>query len=284
MRHWFTAIALLLLAACSSLKPPIQPQEKLDADTYYNHGLKCESLLQRQAAAKSFSAAQAIYRSLGDAEGTVASNCGLARTVFHAGDADAYANLKQEIGSYIGEVDSSLAYFLVLLNVYEAQQREDYHTISQMAVSKADYPAHAKLQLAAAKLQADAHLGTAYPGAAASLKSMASKYRKQLKKKGANSELYSLALYSLAFHHYSIAEYQQCLDYLKTCIKLDYQYGNLMALGHNLWLQGQAEAAMGNNDAALASLRRAQGIFFEYDNSEALGKIIELIANIKDKP
>lgn len=278
---WF--LLLLLLGACSSLKPPVEPQAKLDADTYFNQGLKWEGLQQAGQAKQSYQNALQYYRKLADAKGVAAAMCGLARLALAEGDREGFAIQKAEAMAYVSEVEPSLGYQIVLLDVYRAMRDKDYTAVASLAEIKTDYPLSAKVQLAASKLQAITYLGQTNPSLAADLEVYAGKYRKELKKQAGNAELYSLAWYSLAFYHYGQKDYAGTLANLVKSNKIDYEYGNLIALGHGWWLKGQAEAESGKSVDALASLRKAEGIFLEYNESQALAQVQDLIIKVRGK-
>lgn len=263
-------LLLLLLAACSSLKPPVEPQAKLDADTYYNQGLKWEAMKRYDDAYASYLYSYKAYRSLGDAKGVASSECAKARTALVNGDLDVFISNRRFAENYIREVEPSLRYLIVQLDVYKAQCETNYALVSELAKYEASYPLDVKLQLASAKLQADTYLGTGSAALASDLEKLASQYRKQLKKKAGNAEIYSLSLYSLAFYQYGQKNYDKTLAYLAKSNKIDYEYGNLEALGHGLILKGKAEMASGKPEDALSSLRRAEDIFWELIESNAI--------------
>lgn len=283
MRQIVLCSLLLLLVGCSSIKPPIEPQAKLDADTYYNQGMKWEALQQYTNAGESYDSSLSLYSSMGEARGVAASICAQARIALAAGDVERFEDLKNKAAQYISDVDPALTYQIVLLDVYSANFAMDYAKVSEVSRCEESFPLDAKLQIASAKLQADTHLGIASAQLASDVEGMSSKYRKMLKKKAGNSELYSQSLYSLAYYQFGGKRYSDALTYLKKSNKIDYEYGNLIALGHGLWLQGQVEYAQGRTEEALSSLIRAEGILSEFNEPEALIKIRESIAKIKGK-
>ncbi|MBP7310137.1 MAG: hypothetical protein KA984_02490 [Candidatus Cloacimonetes bacterium] len=270
MKTLVISLCLLLLAACSSIKPPIEPQAKLDADTYYNQGLKWEAMKRYDDAYTGYYNSLQAYRSIANAQGMASSMCSMARTALVSGELDTFIPCRKDADSYIKEVEPSLGYLIVQLDVFKAQHEKDYTLVSELARYEASYPLDVKLQLASAKLQADTHLGKGSAALASDLEKLASQYRKQLKKKAGNAELYSLALYSLAFYQYGQKNYDKTLAYLAKSNKIDYEYGNLKALGHGLMLKGQAEMASGKPEDALSSLRRAETIFWELIESDAI--------------
>ena len=271
-------LALLLLTACSSIKPPIEPQAKLNADTWYNQGLKWEAKRQFDDATVSYNRALDAYRSVAQPDGVVASTCAQARMAWQAGNVAAYDSLRGEASQYLQEVAAHLAYQIVVLDVYRAQQEKDYAGVIKLARIDANYPLAVKVQLASAQLQAQAHLHQNAASLASNLDKYAHEYRKQLKKETGNAELYSLALYSLAFYEYSQGNYAGTLQILQQSNKIDYQWENLLALGHGWWLQGQAESALGKKKEALSSLRKAEGIFIALNDPEALEQVQDLMA------
>jgi len=276
---WF--LILLLLGACSSIKPPVAPQAKLDADTYFNQGLKWEGKQQYREAGQSYQNALQYYHKLASAPGVTAAMCGLARLALVEEDREGFEKQKAEAEAYIADVEPGLGYQIVLLDVYRAMADKDYDAVVRLAEIKPAYPLAAKVQLAASRLQAVTYLGQADPDLAADLETYAGKYRKELKKQSGNAELYSLAWYSLAFYHFGQKDYSGSLAYLAKSNKIDYTYGNLIALGHGLWLQGQAEAESGKPVQALASLRKAEGIFLAFHSSQALAQVQGLIIEVR---
>ena len=273
---------LVGLVACSSIKEPVQPLQKQDADTMLNSGLDMESRGYYDTARGYFQSAQTMYEGIAEVDGVLACLSGNCRLALRSKDDKAYAEHKEYMQEIIDEIAPEYAYHMLLLSIFELQQNKDYTTIVEIATYKPDDPLTAKLQIATVKLQALAYLRPGTAKEAKELESLAKSYRKQLRKKGSgDAELLSSAWYAIAYYHFTRGAYPEALLFTDKVIELDYRYANQDALGHGYWLKGQVEAKRNYKDEALACLRKAELIFRAGNDDTALQGVAEEIYRLK---
>lgn len=273
---------LLILAGCSSVRGPVQPEARFDADNNFNFALRLEAGKQYAPARESYQYAYGIYQSFAGVSGQLACLSGLARLDLAEGDSTAFQLHKQQMEGFISETAPALSYYLLLLQVYQLQQTKSYAEISAIAVSKAEYPLPEKIQLVAARLQAEGYLGKDASATAQELKKLATQFQKQVKKGvSGNPELLSTAWYALAYYYFLTHEPGLAQSYVDSVRDWDYRYGNFSGLGHALWLKGQICLAKGDRVEALSWLRRAEGIFAATQDKQSEAGIHSTIADLK---
>ncbi len=270
------------MMGCSSIKEPQQPLRLTDADSMLRNGLELESKGNYQDAGSYYRVAQGMYEEYAKMDGVLACLSGNCRISLLQNLDKSYLEQKEYMQEIIDEVSPELAYYMLLLKLFELQQSKDYASIAEIAVYNDNTPLSAKLQIATAKLQALAYQQSGTVKFAHEVENLAKAYNKQLRKKASgDADLLSSAWYAIAYYHYVNSAFRDAVSYLDKAISSDFRYGNTAGLGHDYWLMGQVEAKRGNRDKALACLRKAEFIFRSGDYSTALQGVTEEIYRLK---
>jgi len=214
------------------------------------------------------------YRSFADIKGMLACLSGLARIELENNNEKAYLQYKNQMAEMIQNTAPELAYYLLLLELYNYQLENNYSAISQKAISKIDYPAEVNLKLAIDKLQADSYLAIAEEKQVKELINLSKKMEKQQKKAKYNDpELLSSAWYALAYYYYRTADYETANFYADKAQDWDYRFGNFRGMAHCLWLKAQIAAAENNIPTAKRYWKKAEGIFSSLQDNVSLEEL-----------
>ena len=255
-------LILIILAACSTVKIPVEPQAKIDADNHFRYALQMETNRDFSAAKESYNFLSESYRSFADIKGMLDCLSGLARIELENDNEKAYLQYKNQMAEMIQNIAPELSYYLLLLELYNYQLENNYSAISQKAINKLDYPEEVNLKLAIDKLQADSYLAIAEEKQVKELISQSKKIEKQQKKaKYNNPELLSSAWYALSYYYFRTADYKTANFYADKAQDWDYRFGNFPGMAHCLWLKAQISAAENNIPAAKSYWKKAEGIF-----------------------
>ncbi len=272
-RKWLFLI-LLILTACSTVKIPVEPQAKIDADNHLRFALQMENNRDFSSARESYIFLTENYRSFDDIKGMLACLIGLARIELENNNEKAYLQYKNQMAEMIQNTAPELAYYLLLLELYNYQLENNYSAISQKAISKIDYPAEVNLKLAIDKLQADSYLAIAEEKQVKELINLSEKMEKQQKKAKYNDpELLSSAWYALAYYYYRTADYETANFYADKAQDWDYRFGNFRGMAHCLWLKAQIAAAENNIPTAKRYWKKAEGIFSSLRDNVSLEEL-----------
>ena len=267
-------IILLILAACSTVKIPVEPQAKIDADNHFRYALQMETNRDFSAAKESYIFLFESYRSFADTKGMLDCLSGLARIELENENEKAYLQYKNQTAEIIQNIAPELSYYLLLLELYNYQLENNYSAISQMAINKLDYPDEVNLKLAIDKLQADSYLAIAEEKQVEELINLSKKIEKQQKKtKYNNPELLSSAWYALSYYYFRTADYKTANFYADKAQDWNYRFGNFPAMAHCLWLKAQISAAENNIPAAKSYWKMAEGIFSSLQDNVSLEEL-----------
>ena len=267
-------IILLILAACSTVKIPVEPQAKIDADNHFRYTLQMETNRDFSAAKESYIFLFESYRSFADTKGMLDCLSGLARIELENENEKAYLQYKNQTAEIIQNIAPELSYYLLLLELYNYQLENNYSAISQMAINKLDYPDEVNLKLAIDKLQADSYLAIAEEKQVEELINLSKKIEKQQKKtKYNNPELLSSAWYALSYYYFRTADYKTANFYADKAQDWNYRFGNFPGMAHCLWLKAQISAAENNIPAAKSYWKMAEGIFSSLQDNVSLEEL-----------
>ena len=267
-------IILLILAACSTVKIPVEPQAKIDADNHFRYALQMETNRDFSAAKESYNFLSESYRSFADIKGMLDCLSGLARIELENDNEKAYLQYKNQMAEIIQNIAPELSYYLLLLELYNYQLENNYSAISQMAINKLDYPDEVNLKLAIDKLQADSYLAIAEEKQVEELINLSKKIEKQQKKtKYNNPELLSSAWYALSYYYFRTADYKTANFYADKAQDWNYRFGNFPGMAHCLWLKAQISAAENNIPAAKSYWKMAEGIFSSLQDNVSLEEL-----------
>jgi len=267
-------IILLILAACSTVKIPVEPQAKIDADNHFRYALQMETNRDFSAAKESYIFLFESYRSFADTKGMLDCLSGLARIELENENEKAYLQYKNQTAEIIQNIAPELSYYLLLLELYNYQLENNYSAISQLAINKLDYPDEVNLKLAIDKLQADSYLAIAEEKQVEELINLSKKIEKQQKKtKYNNPELLSSAWYALSYYYFRTADYKTANFYADKAQDWNYRFGNFPAMAHCLWLKAQISAAENNIPAAKSYWKMAEGIFSSLQDNVSLEEL-----------
>jgi len=267
-------IILLILAACSTVKIPVEPQAKIDADNHFRYALQMETNRDFSAAKESYIFLFESYRSFADTKGMLDCLSGLARIELENENEKAYLQYKNQTAEIIQNIAPELSYYLLLLELYNYQLENNYSAISQMAINKLDYPDEVNLKLAIDKLQADSYLAIAEEKQVEELINLSKKIEKQQKKtKYNNPELLSSAWYALSYYYFRTADYKTANFYAHKAQDWNYRFGNFPGMAHCLWLKAQISAAENNIPAAKSYWKMAEGIFSSLQDNVSLEEL-----------
>jgi len=267
-------IILLILAACSTVKIPVEPQAKIDADNHFRYALQMETNRDFSAAKESYNFLSESYRSFADIKGMLDCLSGLARIELENDNEKAYLQYKNQMAEMIQNIAPELSYYLLLLELYNYQLENNYSAISQKAINKLDYPEEVNLKLAIDKLQADSYLAIAEEKQVKELISQSKKIEKQQKKaKYNNPELLSSAWYALSYYYFRTADYKTANFYADKAQDWNYRFGNFPGMAHCLWLKAQISAAENNIPAAKSYWKMAEGIFSSLQDNVSLEEL-----------
>ena len=111
-------IILLILAACSTVKIPVEPQAKIDADNHFRYALQMETNRDFSAAKESYIFLFESYRSFADTKGMLDCLSGLARIELENENEKAYLQYKNQTAEIIQNIAPELSYYLLLLELY----------------------------------------------------------------------------------------------------------------------------------------------------------------------
>ena len=267
-------IILLILAACSTVKIPVEPQAKIDADNHFRYALQMETNRDFSAAKESYIFLFESYRSFADTKGMLDCLSGLARIELENENEKAYLQYKNQTAEIIQNIAPELSYYLLLLELYNYQLENNYSAISQLAINKLDYPEEVNLKLAIDKLQADSYLAIAEEKQVEELINLSKKIEKQQKKtKYNNPELLSSAWYALSYYYFRTADYKTANFYADKAQDWNYRFGNFPGMAHCLWLKAQISAAENNIPAAKSYWKMAEGIFSSLQDNVSLEEL-----------
>ena len=267
-------IILLILAACSTVKIPVEPQAKIDADNHFRYALQMETNRDFSAAKESYIFLFESYRSFADTKGMLDCLSSLARIELENKNEKAYLQYKNQMAEIIQNIAPELSYYLLLLELYNYQLENNYSAISQLAINKLDYPDEVNLKLAIDKLQADSYLAIAEEKQVEELINLSKKIEKQQKKtKYNNPELLSSAWYALSYYYFRTADYKTANFYADKAQDWNYGFGNFPGMAHCLWLKAQISAAENNIPAAKSDLKMAEGIFSSLQDNVSLEEL-----------
>ncbi|OQC07430.1 MAG: hypothetical protein BWX76_00119 [Candidatus Cloacimonetes bacterium ADurb.Bin089] len=267
-------LILIILAACSTVKIPVEPQAKIDADNHFRYALQMETNRDFSAAKESYNFLSESYRSFADIKGMLDCLSGLARIELENDNEKAYLQYKNQMAEMIQNIAPELSYYLLLLELYNYQLENNYSAISQKAINKLDYPEEVNLKLAIDKLQADSYLAIAEEKQVKELISQSKKIEKQQKKaKYNNPELLSSAWYALSYYYFRTADYKTANFYADKAQDWDYRFGNFPGMAHCLWLKAQISAAENNIPAAKSYWKKAEGIFSSLQDNVSLEEL-----------
>ncbi|HNQ39371.1 MAG TPA: hypothetical protein PLZ48_01640 [Candidatus Cloacimonas sp.] len=267
-------IILLILAACSTVKIPVEPQAKIDADNHFRYALQMETNRDFSAAKESYIFLFESYRSFADTKGMLDCLSGLARIELENENEKAYLQYKNQTAEIIQNIAPELSYYLLLLELYNYQLENNYSAISQLAINKLDYPDEVNLKLAIDKLQADSYLAIAEEKQVEELINLSKKIEKQQKKtKYNNPELLSSAWYALSYYYFRTADYKTANFYADKAQDWNYRFGNFPGMAHCLWLKAQISAAENNIPAAKSYWKMAEGIFSSLQDNVSLEEL-----------
>ena len=267
-------LILIILAACSTVKIPVEPQAKIDADNHFRYALQMETNRDFSAAKESYNFLSESYRSFADIKGMLDCLSGLARIELENDNEKAYLQYKNQMAEMIQNIAPELSYYLLLLELYNYQLENNYSAISQKAINKLDYPEEVNLKLAIDKLQADSYLAIAEEKQVKELISQSKKIEKQQKKAKYNDpELLSSAWYALSYYYFRTADYKTANFYADKAQDWDYRFGNFPGMAHCLWLKAQISAAENNIPAAKSYWKKAEGIFSSLQDNVSLEEL-----------
>ncbi len=273
---------LLGTAACSTLRKPLQPQAKVNADATLLMAQQQQRQGQVQPALASYQFAYEQYKSFGDSAGKLSALSGIARISHDLGDSTLFDTSYQEMEDIVQNVVPEQSWQLLVLELSILKRESRYWQILEKTVEVKGFPEIAELQILAHRVQAAAYLQSADPAAAKRLHRLAKKLDKRLPKSPqADPDAVSQAWYALAYHYYLQSDYSQAEDCVRRSAGLDYLYGNFSSLGYSLWLQAQIAVKRQNDLGAIALLKRALDIFASAGNSALLEKITEQIDILK---
>jgi len=267
-------LILIILAACSTVKIPVEPQAKIDADNHFRYALQMETNRDFSAAKESYIFLFESYRSFADTKGMLDCLSGLARIELENENEKAYLQYKNQTAEIIQNIAPELSYYLLLLELYNYQLENNYSAISQLAINKLDYPDEVNLKLAIDKLQADSYLAIAEEKQVEELINLSKKIEKQQKKtKYNNPELLSSAWYALSYYYFRTADYKTANFYADKAQDWNYRFGNFPGMAHCLWLKAQISAAENNIPAAKSYWKMAEGIFSSLQDNVSLEEL-----------
>lgn len=268
------AALALIMVACSSLKQPLQPQAKLNADNALKLAQDYEQQKRFANAIDTYVFALDLYRSFAYTEGQMYCLSGLARIKLEQSDLDAADEYRYEMQEIAEQIDPDNAVILLLYDLHKLQLDRNYQEISIVAVASEKYTDSQKMQVLSYKIQADAYLENTDQSKVRQLERLAAKhFRKPLRKRQINPQILSQAAYSLAYHYYVAGNMDKADYYLRRSVNLDYSYGNFASLGYSLWLQAKTQMARGKNVEALSLLLKARQVFQSYANLEMISKV-----------
>ena len=101
-------IILLILAACSTVKIPVEPQAKIDADNHFRYALQMETNRDFSAAKESYIFLFESYRSFADTKGMLDCLSGLARIELENENEKAYLQYKNQTAEIIQNIAPEL--------------------------------------------------------------------------------------------------------------------------------------------------------------------------------
>lgn len=268
------AALALIMVACSSLKQPLQPQAKFNADNALKLAQDYEQQKRFANAIDTYVFALDLYRSFANTEGQMYCLSGLARIKLEQSDLDAADEYRYEMQEIAEQIDPDNAVILLLYDLHKLQLDRNYQEISIVAVASEKYTDSQKMQVLSYKIQADAYLENTDQSKVRQLERLAAKhFRKPLRKRQINPQILSQAAYSLAYHYYVAGNLDKADYYLRRSVNLDYSYGNFASLGYSLWLQAKTQMARGKNVEALSLLLKARQVFQSYANLEMISKV-----------
>ena len=268
------AALALIMVACSSLKQPLQPQAKFNADNALKLAQDYEQQKRFANAIDTYVFALELYRSFANTEGQMYCLSGLARIKLEQSDHDAADEYRYEMQEIAEQIDPDNAVILLLYDLHKLQLDRNYQEISIVAVASEKYTDSQKMQVLSYKIQADAYLENTDQSKVRQLERLAAKhFRKPLRKRQINPQILSQAAYSLAYHYYVAGNMDKADYYLRRSVNLDYSYGNFASLGYSLWLQAKTQMARGKNVEALSLLLKARQVFQSYANLEMISKV-----------
>ncbi len=280
-------VVILLLTACSTLKQPVQPQGKINADNTLKLAQDYELQGRYANSIDSYNYSLELYRSFADIEGQMYALSGLARIALAQGDGEAAEQYRQEMQDLTDLVETKYRHILLLYDLHVCHVNKDYSKMGELAKVLPGMSDSIRMQVLTYAVEAEAYLRSLEKHNRNELKSLCAKHsRKPLKKRLINPQILSEAYYSLAYSYFVEADYKRCLGYLKRSNKLDYIYGNFASLGYGYWLQGKALAGTGDVPGATANFLKAQQIFQSFSNFEMITKLeadMEKLAKGEDR-
>jgi len=282
VRHSWIGLLALLILGCSGLKQPVQPQARLDADSFLRYAQQLEAARDYPAAKQGYQTAQQQYRSIADLPGQLAAQCGIARIAVAENDLTAWQQTIDEMERFTTLHGQNLDYYVLLARIDKLMQDKDYAAVSRLAVTKPEYPFEEALQLQISKLQADSYLNQATPAQAKTMQLSAQQQLNRLKKRqSANSGLLSSAWYALAYYYFQTGNSELAKSYAEKAADRDYRYGDLGAYAHCLWLLAQLAADRKDATLAASYYDRALGIFESQGDSLSARRINTELETLK---
>ncbi len=266
----FLIAILVLLGACSSLRKPVQPEAKADADNTLHYALAQENQ-GRDSAIDGYKNALAKYRCFAGIEGEAWALAGMARIQSADGDSLACRESLNMISGIIRDIDPGLGYILDLTRLQILAARNDWSAMLPYLNGYDAAPVLVKMHILSYGVQAKAYLNDPDPALANALAKLYDKIRKKAHKKGPDQALgVANAAYSLACHYYVRKDHSRALKLVEAALELDYLYGNFRGLGYDLWLKGRIHLAGGDTTSARSALLKSQRVFDSMQNAAML--------------
>lgn len=266
-------LILVLMAACSTLRQPLQPEAKANADNMLAYARRLENK-GSDAAKDAYRQALTRYRSFAGIEGEMWCLAGIARSLRADGDSQGRLDTLAEMDGIVRDIDPGLDYITVLTRLQILAGNNAWAEMLPLAQVQESYPALVKMQILSYGVQASAFTGKPDAALAAKLSSLYQKAERKAHKKGAEQALgVANAAYSLACHYYVLGDMEAGLKHVNAALKLDYLYGNFRGQGYDYWLLGRICSSRGDATSARAAFLKAERIFAANGESDMLPTI-----------
>lgn len=261
MRHSLILLLCILIAGCSWSHKPLQPlQRESAARALRAAGKQLNSDPAR--ASETYAAALKLYRAMADIEGEMWALSGIAVASLAMRDSLAYLDSWTRMDAIVRDIDPSLDYITLLLELQLASASSDLLKVSELSRDNVNWPAIARLRVLAYSIQAESWLGK---DSAFKVKLALKLLREQKRKLHRQGEIHALQIarvrYALAYHYLIDKQYKQAEKQLRQALELDRLYGDFDALGYDYWLLARLNIARGDAHAARAQLLKAQRLF-----------------------
>lgn len=266
-------LIILLLAGCSGLRKPVQPQAKTNADAVWRVASLQEIAGRNVIALSNYELALAQYRSFADVGGEMLSLAGSARIHHALADQTAFEQTRQSMLGIVEKIDPKQRYILDLLDLHIMMTQGDYAGIEALAKDDKSLPLSARLQMLSFRLQADAWLGNANPTAARELARLAKKTGRRLAKS------HPILAHDTSRAHYALAYYYYANDpaaarkHISKALELDYLYEDFHSLGYSHWLAAKIATKQERFSDATAHMMKARNIFSSRGDAAMLTKL-----------